>query len=246
MEEPVNIAQALRDAGAPEGGAPAANEEGPPAKQEKGWAVNSVSPDGQWELRLIPAADEKGAAFVIVKRGTQQTAVALSEEAAGTFADASRIVWAPDSKRFAFHYKPGFRVQYLQLFQLDGGEWRELDSPHEDDATDAPIRRSVAAQRKKLKQPPDESGRPISEGCEVRRWLDPSTALLFVEKQETFQIKDELEQVGDGCFVTLKFEPNGEWKIIRSRLLSEQKRTGLNKAEQDELAKMEKGSEEQN
>ena len=246
MEEPVKIARALRDSGAPEGEAPAANEEVPPAKQEKGWKVNIVSPDGQWELRFIPAVEEKEAAFVIVKRATQQTAVALSEEAAGTFADAARIVWAPDSKRFAFHYKPGLRYQTLQLFQLDGEEWRGLASPDEDEATHASIRRSVAAQRKKLKKPPDEPGRPISAECEVRRWLDPRTALLFVEKQETFLIKDELEQVGDGCFLTLKFEPNGEWNITRTRLLSEQKRTALNKAEQDELAKMAKESEEEN
>ncbi|MFL6505697.1 MAG: hypothetical protein ACJ8KC_09800, partial [Candidatus Udaeobacter sp.] len=246
MEQPVNIARALRDAGAQESEAPAANKEVDPAKKEKGWAVNAVSPDGQWALRLIPAAEGKEAAFVIVKRQTQQTAVTLSEEAAGTFADTARIVWAPDSKRFAFHYKPGLRVQHLQLFQLDGGEWRELDAPHEDDVTDAPIRRSMAAQRKKLKLPPDESGRPISARCEVRRWLDPSTALLFVSQQETFEIKDELEQVGDGCFLTLKFEANGEWKITRTHSLSEQKRTALNKAEQDELAKMAKESEEEN
>ena len=52
--------------------------------------------------------------------------------------------------------------------------------------------------------------------------------------------------MGDGCFLTLKFEANGEWKITRIRLLSEQKRTALNKAEQDELAKMAKESEEEN
>jgi hypothetical protein len=168
----------------------------------------------------------------------------LSEEASGTWANNARIIWAPDSKRFAFNYQPGLRVHAVQFFQLDGDEWRELDSPDTNDAVTASIARSMAAQRKKLKLSPKKTGRPISDGCEVRRWIGPDTALLYAFSNETFEIKNELEQVGDACFVTLKFNPSGAWKILRTRMLADKGLAGLTKEEREELARLQKESEE--
>ena len=208
--------------------------------------AGSVSPDGKWEFRLAAPNEEQDSrgVFVIAKRGSQEKSVALTEEAFGTFADNARIIWAPDSKRFAFNYQPGLRVNAVQFFQLEGDEWRELDSPETDDAVTAPIERSMAAQRKKLKLSPKKIGRPIRDGCEVRRWIGPDTALLHAFSQETFEIKNELEQVGDACFVTLKFDATGEWKVARTRLLEGERTEGLNKEEREELARMEKESDD--
>ncbi len=210
-------------------------------------AAGSISPDEKWECRLAAADEEQGSdsVFFIAERGSQERSVVLSEEATGTWADNARIIWAPDSKRFAFNYQPGFRYKAVQFFQLEGDEWRELDySSETDDAITAPIRRSMAAQRKKLKLSPKKIGRPIDDGCEVWRWIGPDTALLHAFSSETFEIKKELEQVGDACFVTLKFDPTGEWKIVRTRLLEGKRPEGLNKEEREELARMEKESEE--
>lgn len=247
MEEPKNIAQALRAAGAPETAPRAENEEVASRKEEVAQAVNSVSPDGQWELARAAPEDAEQSAwanFVVRKRAHPETSVTLSEEAAGTWEEAARIVWAPDSKRFAFHYQPGLRYRTLQFFQLDRDTWRELDSPDSDDAIKAPIQRSMAAQRKKLKLSPKKIGRPISDSCEVRKWIDSNTVLLLLEENETFEINNELEQVGESCFSTLKFEPGGSWKVIRTRLLSDAKPGALNQGEREELAKMEKESKE--
>ncbi len=222
--------------------APLAHSANPAAQP----AAGSVSPDNKWECRLA-TADEKqdsDTVFVIAKRGSQEKSVALSEEAFGTFADNARIIWAPDSMRFAFNYQPGLRVHAVQFFQLKGDEWRELDSPETDDAVTAPIERSMAAQKKKLKLSPKKIGRPIRDGCQVRRWIDPATALLYAFSHETFEIKNELEQVGDACFATLKFDTTGKWKIVRTRLLQDKGTEGLNKEEREELATMEKESDD--
>ena len=124
----------------------------------------SVSPDGKWEFRLaaVSEGEESREVFVIAKRSTQEPSVTLSEEAM-SFAEKAKIVWAPDSKRFAFNYQPGLRYSAVQFFQLDGDEWRELNSPGSDDAISAPIERSMAAQRKMLKLSPTKGGRPIAE-----------------------------------------------------------------------------------
>src|SRR6266568_5052420 len=137
------------------------------AQKQKRPLARSVSPDGKWEFR--PAADkqqtEGRGRFVIARVGSGETPFELPEElsgeAFGTFADYTKIVWAPDSKRFALNYQPGTRYQTTQLYQLNGDEWTELHWPESDDATTAQLDRSMAAQKKKLKLSPERRGRPI-------------------------------------------------------------------------------------
>ena len=79
--------------------------------------ARSVSPDGNWEFRS-GAAGEQGD-FVIAKAASDDTALVLSEEeyvdglaeSMGRAPDYANIVWAPDSKRFAFNLQPGNRLQ---------------------------------------------------------------------------------------------------------------------------------------
>ena len=214
------------------------------ADTEERQGARSVSPDGKWEFRLAQPeeGEDSQAVFVIAKRDTHETSVTLSEEALSPLPEKAKVVWAPDSKRFAFNYEPGLRYSAVQLFQLHGDEWRELDSP-ESDAARAPLERSMAAQRRELKLSPTKERRPISDGFEVRRWIDRDTALLYAFSHETFPGKNEPEQVGEDVFLTLRFDTNGDWKIVRTRLLTGSK---MNKVEQEELAKMAKESEEEN
>ena len=83
----------------------AQEQEKPPAR--------SVSPDAKWEFRA-GAAGEQGD-FVIAKAGSIETSLVLSEEeyadglaqGLGRAPGYANIVWAPDSKRFAFNLQPG-------------------------------------------------------------------------------------------------------------------------------------------
>src|SRR5262249_20345313 len=125
----------------------AQEQEKPPAR--------SVSPDGKWEFRVGAGEQDD---FFIAKAGSNGTAVVLSEE---EYADGlaewlgrkpgyANIVWASDSKRFAYNLQPNKGYQTVQFYQLDGETWHKLDSLESNAATTAPLDRSMARQKKKL------------------------------------------------------------------------------------------------
>src|SRR5215475_11653286 len=137
--------------------------------------AKSVSPDGKWELHAGAREQDD---FVIAKAGSSETSIVLSEEeyadgvaeAVGRAPGYANIVWAPDSKRFAFNLQPGKAYQTAQFYQLDGNRWRRLDALESNAATTAPLDRSMARQKKNLKLPSDESARPIMTSWQIRKW----------------------------------------------------------------------------
>ena len=219
----------------------AQEQETPPAR--------SVSPDGKWEFRA-GAAGEQGD-FVIAKAGSVETSLVLSEEeyadglaeALGRAPGYANIVWAPDSKRFAFNLQPGKAYQTVQFYQLDGNTWRKLDSLESNDATFAPLDRSMARQKKtlkkKLKPPPEDQGWPIMTSWQVFKWIDPSTALLYAHAQKNFEIKNQTESVRASFFFTLKFDAAGKWEIVRTREVPPKGVDGLNAEERKEINRIE-------
>jgi len=219
----------------------AQEQETPPAR--------SVSPDGKWEFRA-GAAGEQGD-FVIAKAGSVETSLVLSEEeyadglaeALGRAPGYANIVWAPDSKRFAFNLQPGKAYQTAQFYQLDGDTWRKLDSLESNDATFAPLDRSMARQKKtlkkKLKPPPEDQGWPIMTSWQVFKWIDPSTALLYAHAQKNFEIKNQTESVRASFFFTLKFDAAGKWEIVRTREVPPKGVDGLNAEERKEINRIE-------
>ena len=70
------------------------------------------------------------------------------------------------------------------------------------------------------------------------------TALLYAHQAETFEIRNEMEEVSASFFFTLKFDPAGDWKIIRTREVPAEGTAGLNKVEQEESKRMEEAGEE--
>jgi hypothetical protein len=155
----------------------------------------SISPDGKWEFRAGAAGEQDD--FVIAKAGRVETSLVLSEEeyadglaeALGRASSYANIVWAPDSKRFAFNLQPGKAYQAAQFYQLDGNTWRKLDSLESNAATFAPLDRSMARQKKKLKLPPEGWGWPIMTSWQVRKWIDSSTALVYAHSEKPSKSK---------------------------------------------------------
>src|SRR5437773_3171343 len=215
----------------------AQEQEKPPAR--------SVSPDAKWEFRAGPAGEQDD--FVIAKAGRVETSLVLSEEeyvdgfaeALGRAPGYANIVWAPDSKRFAFNLQPGKAYQTAQFYQLDGDTWRKLDSLESNTATFAPLERSMAKQKKKLKLPREDSGWPIMTSWQVREWMDPSTALIYAHSQKNFEIKNETESVRASFFFTLKFDAVGKWRIIRTHEVLPKGVGGLNAEERKEISTIE-------
>ena len=212
--------------------------------------ARSVSPDGKWEFRAGAAGEQDE--FVIAKAGSDETSLVLSEEeyadglaeALGRAPSYANIVWAPDSKRFAFNLQPGKAYQTAQFYQLDGDTWRKLDSLESNAATFAPLDRSMARQKKKLKLPPEDRGWPIMTSWQVRKWIDSNTALLYAHSQKIFEIKKETESVGASFFLTLKFDPLGKWEIVRTREVPPKGVGELNAEERKEINRIENEDQE--
>jgi hypothetical protein len=221
------------------------------AQEQKKPQARSVSPDGKWEFRAGAAGEQDD--FVIAKVGSEETSLVLSEEeyvdglaeALGRAPSYANIVWAPDSKRFAFNLQPGKAYQTAQFYQLDGNTWRKLDSLESNVATFEPLECSMARLKKKLKLPSDDQGWPIMNSWQVRKWIDSSTALLYAHREKTFEIKNETQSVGASFFFTLKFDPAGNWKIVRTREVPASGTSGLNSDERKELNMIRKEEGEQ-
>jgi hypothetical protein len=202
----------------------------PPAK--------SVSPDSKWEFRAGAAGEEDD--FVIAKTGSLEASLVLSEEeyvdglaeALGRRPSYANIVWAPDSKRFAYNVHPAKAYQTVQFYQLDGNTWRKLDALESNDAATAPLERSMTRQKKKLKM---QANWPFLTSWQVRKWIDASTALLYAHEVKTVEINDETEAVRVSFFFTLKFDPAGKWKVVRTREVPLKGVDGLNAEERKEF-----------
>ena len=219
------------------------------AQEQKKPQARSVSPDGKWEFRA-GAAGEQGD-FVLSKAGSDETSLVLSEEeyadglaeALGRAPGYANIVWAPDSKRFAFNLQPGNGYQTVQFYQLDGNRWRKLEPLESHAATTEPIDRSMTTQKKRVKQklklPAEEWGWPIMTSWQARRWIDSSTVLLYAHRSAKFDLKNDAEEVNVSFFFTLKFDHAGNWKVTRTFKVLEKGVGGLNAEERKEINSIE-------
>ena len=224
------------------------------AQEQKKPQPRSVSPDGKWELRTAAAGEQED--FIITKAGSDETSLVLSEEeyvdglaeAMGRAPGYANVVWAPDSKRFAFNLQPGKGFQTAQFYQLDGNTWRKLDPPEARAATTAPLDRSMTNQKKKVKEKlklsADDWGWPRMTSWQVRKWIDSSTVLLYAHRSAKFDLKNDTEEVNVSFLFTLKFDPAGHWKIARTReVVPANGVAGLNKIEQEEMKRIEESPE---
>src|SRR5215471_3823050 len=216
------------------------------AQEQKKPRARSISPDGKWELRAGATEQDD---FVITKAGSDEPSLVLSEEEyvdglaewLGRAPGYANIIWAPDSKRFAFNLQPAKAYQTVQFYQLNGDTWRKLDSLESNTARAAPLDHVMAREKKKLKLPdPGDQGWPIMNSWQVRKWIDSSTALLYAHSKRSFEINNETESIRAAFFFTLKFDPAGHWKIARTReVVPASGVGGLNKIEQEEARRIE-------
>jgi hypothetical protein len=212
------------------------------AQEQKKPPARSVSPDGKWELRGGATEQDD---FVIARAGSDEPSLVLSEEeyvdglaeALGRAPSYANIVWAPDSKRFAFNLQPAKAYQTVQFYQLNGDTWRKLDSLDSKTATLAPLERSMARLKKKLKLPSPDDGWPIMNSWQVRKWIDSSTALLYAHREKTFGVKKE--SIRAAFFFTLTFDAVGNWEVVRTREVPSKGVGGLNAEERKEINRVE-------
>jgi sugar lactone lactonase YvrE len=174
------------------------------------FASDWLSPDKQWEYRGDDDYSPK-----IVKMGTTEVAVNLSEVSEGTVrATHPAIVWAPDSKRFAFNYSPPHMHhtswETIALYQLRGDEWEALRSP-----VDQTSERTQLAQLAQLVKQRLPKSRPDQDILRVRNWTDANTAILY---DSSFQVGSRSKL---NFLFTLKFDAEGNPKIVKTHQMSD-------------------------
>jgi len=188
-------------------------QESPSTREDNG----SISPDKQWEYKCI----EYGAGEClpqIVKAGTTQVVLDLDQELGvhGPESSEARVVWAPDSKRSGFNYSPphAHHTTYktVVFYQLRADKWIALRSP-EDDL----VKLAKGLLPKKVHQSRDEL---IPDIVKVRNWTDARTAILF-SAWRPWQYSSHSNQLEAALLLTLKFNENGNWNIVKKHRMSE-------------------------
>ena len=157
-------------------------------------------------------------------------ALDLSDQPVGNGFSFAMVIWAPDSKRFAFNYGQG-REHATSLYQLLGDEWKALKSPSDDkdieNRADVIVAEQLKAQglsEKKLSKQ-GKYLRLIWWTVKVDRWIDSNTAIAYASLRQVVARRDDPGEMDDGygtdLLFTLRFDGAGKWKIVKTHRMSE-------------------------
>jgi hypothetical protein len=142
--------------------------------------------------------------------------VDLTDVPDGAGATNAEILWAPDSKRFAFNYSPvqrhhtGFHraLKTVAFYQLRGDKWEALRSL-EDETTENLAKGHVPSNARPPHCDPDV------DTFKLRNWTDANTTILYAACYARSS-----GEPGSRFLFTLKFDEAGNWKIVKARRLS--------------------------
>jgi sugar lactone lactonase YvrE len=182
-------------------------------KTEFAHEIASISPDEKWEYQS--ATNELSAR--IVKAGTNDVAGELA--CGGGTCGTPRVLWAPDSKRFALNWGQG-RTHQTAIYQLVDDKWTELKAPGEEDEIQTKVYGEEAAQLKRKGIAKKNANlRLLYYWVNASRWADPGTLIIHASLGE---IDRKTEEAFGGDFLfTLKFDAAGKWKITKAHKMSE-------------------------
>jgi len=176
----------------------------------------SVSPDKRWEYKCAEYGVGQ-CAPEIVKAGTAEVVLDLDEEVHGPEARQAEVVWASDSKRFAFNYSPphAHHTTYktVAFYQLRGDKWGTLHPPA-DEASERAQLTQLAGDHlpKSTRERRIWRSSPVNDTLKVREWTDANTVIVYAYSA--------WDQLTAGFLFTLKFNEAGDWKIVKTRQMS--------------------------
>jgi hypothetical protein len=189
------------------------------AQEEKSAKRGFLSPDKQWECRVI---DES---VVLLKTGSDAPVLNLNEEIGSLAVESSTLVWAPDSRRFAFNSRGGGKSYVCELYELAGTTWKKLPDLFDNaKPVHEMIDRALRKQLKKLGAKKDANLNMVMSKWRVRRWLDNDTFEAYAGEGRRVMVheKDEdWEYLGSAVLFRGKCDNRGGWKVTSSRELSD-------------------------
>jgi hypothetical protein len=151
--------------------------------------------------------------------------LSLSNELQVPYCQDAQVVWAPDSKRFAFNYSPPHAphtsYETIALYQLRGDKWMALRLPL--DETSERTQLSQLAKEHLPKSSYPRHAEPIRDILKVRSWADANTAILSA--YSAWEGSGSRSSEASFLF-TLKFDSEGNSKIVKARRMSEKQIEG--------------------
>lgn len=197
------------------------------AQTEQTLGYPSVSPNKQWEYRV----SAEGVA--LMKAGSAEPVIDLDEEIGGLAIESGKVVWAPDSRRFAFNTRKGGKYYGSELYELKGTTWEKLPQLETNaEPVEKLIERTLAKERKRLR-----AGKRTEDYVmtywRVARWLDSDTFEAYASETRRVRAKnDDEEPEYFGCSVVFrgKCDNRAGWKVTTSRVLSNAESRKINEA----------------
>jgi hypothetical protein len=178
--------------------------------------TRDLSPDKQWEYRY---SEIEGG---IAKAGTTESVLYLDENVPHP-ADAT-VVWAPDSKRFAYTASPPHashtNYKTTTVYQLRGDEWKPVDPISDEDSHVPQVTQLAKDQLPKSKAAQRVwKSSPISDVVRAVKWTDADT--LVISAHGSWERGRPPNYVA--FLLTLKFNAEGKWKIVKSENVTDKK-----------------------
>lgn len=198
------------------------------AQEENTEKRRFLSPDKKWEYRVI------GERTVLVSAGSDAPVLNLNEEIGWLALESGKVVWAPDSRRFAFNSRAGGKSYICDLYELTGTTWKKLPDLFDGaKPVHQLIDRALRKQLKKLGAKQDNLNMVMSR-WRVRRWLDNDTFEAYAGEGRRVMVheKDEdWEYLGCAVLFRGKCDNRGDWKVTLSRELSDAEADKINEAD---------------
>jgi hypothetical protein len=195
------------------------NAQEPSPGQTPSPSPTSISPDKKWEYRV-----EDDDSAVLVRSDREKPVIKLSDpENDGSLkTKTGKLIWAPDSQRFAFNYQAGGKYYSCDLYELTGTKWKKL--PDLEKKAGAVRKLMARAKQKQLKEAGAESVNPIEDVWRVLRWIDNDTfeALAYSEGGVAMRDSGEAASLITGVLFTVKCDNRGNWNITGTRELNEE------------------------
>jgi len=185
--------------------------------QENSPRPSFISPDKKWEFRV------EGNKALLMKSGSNEPGLDLSESIGGLALETGKIVWAPDSRRFAFNTRKGGKYYGSDLYELAGNSWQKLPSAEDAKKIEEMIDRGLRKEKKRLGAKPHATLNSVMNLWRVRRWLDNDTFEAYAGDEERVLVHEddeEPEYLGCAVLYRAKCDNRGGWKVISARELS--------------------------
>ena len=185
--------------------------------EERQTTAIARSPDGHWEYRYTD--DIEG---VIVKAGTTEIVLDVADNIPRP--QHATVLWAPDSKRFAFTASPPHvshtSFDTTTVYQLRGNKWEPAD-PIANEESHVPqvtqLMKGRLPQSKDLQRMYKSS--PIRDIVRAVKWIDGDSLVIRAHAEWDRKRKPDYA----AFLLTLKFDAEGKWKIVKTEDVTNRK-----------------------